>query len=61
MSSSDSFEHTALERSLAVVVRRSTRIVDEFELEAQASGFHPLEYTCHLISSKLTWQQLDEI
>ena len=61
MSSSDSSEHTALEGSLAVVVRRSTRIVDEFEPEAQASSSHPLEYTGPLISSKLTPQQLDEI
>ena len=53
MSSSDSSDHTTSERSLAVFVRPSTRIVDEFKPEAQTSGPHFLEYNGPFISSQL--------
>ena len=61
MSSSDSFDQTASERSLAVFVCPLTRIIDEFEPEAQTSGSHAQEYIGPFISSQLTNKQLQEI
>ena len=45
MFSSNSSQRAASEGSLTIVVPRSTRIIDKFEPEAQASSSHPLEYT----------------
>ena len=60
MSSFDSLEHTDSKKSLAIVVRQSTYIIDKFEPEAQTTGSRPLEYTGPLISSKLSQKQLHE-
>ena len=54
MLSFDSFEQIASKRSLAIAVRLTTRIVDEFEPEAQTSGSHFIEYTGPLVRSQLT-------
>ena len=37
---SDSSKHLTLEGALPIEAARVVRIVDEFELEVQASGFH---------------------
>ena len=61
MSSSDSSEYTASERSLVIAVRSTTRNVDEFKPEAQTSDSHFIEYTGPLVRSQLTRKQLQEI
>ena len=56
-----SSEHTNSEGTPSIEIPRDTRIVDEFELEAQASGSWFHYYTGPLIKFLLSQLQLDQI
>ena len=61
MSSFNSSDQTASDRSLALIARPTTRIVDEFEPEAQPSVSYPPEPSGPYIGSHVTRKQLQEI